>query len=143
MTISTLYALFGSDLRHWFTNKEADVYFFSLLIIAFALFSSELLLQSCVKDDYKYSFFFWLDFIATFSLILDIPWLIDIFNNMLNLPLTSQSNDVIPGSSASKKNSTAISIIKSFRLVRLIRIIKLYNYAMKSNAGAKEARLIE
>jgi len=54
-----------------------------------------------VKDDFKYSFFFWLDFIATFSLVLDVPWLVDIFNNMFNLPLTYQSNDVTPGSIAS------------------------------------------
>jgi len=88
MTTSTLYALFSSDLRHWLTDKNADLYFFSLLIIAFILFFLELLLQSCVKDDYKYSFFFWLDFIATFSLVLDVPWLIDIFNVMFNLPMT-------------------------------------------------------
>ena len=143
MTLATLYALFGSDLRHWFTNKDSDIYFYSLLVISFGLFGSELLVQSCVKDDFKYSFLFWLDFIATFSLVLDVPWLVDIFNNMFDLPLTNSSNDVVPGKIASTQNTTAISIIKSFRLVRLIRIIKLYNYAMKSNAGAKEARLRE
>ena len=47
------------------------------------------------------------------------------------------------GSKVTRQNSTAISIIKSFRLVRLIRIIKLYNYAIKSNAGAKEDKLRE
>ena len=88
MTTATLYALFSSDIRHWFTNKDSDIFFFSILIIAFGLFSIELLIQCCVKDEYKYSFFFWLDFIATFSLILDVPWLIDIFNGMLNLTLT-------------------------------------------------------
>jgi len=30
-----------------------------------------------VDDEFKYSFFFWLDIIATLSLILDVPWLID------------------------------------------------------------------
>lgn len=82
MTISTLYALFGSDLRFWFSNKDTDIYFYSLLVIAFAFFLIELLLQSCVVDDYKYSFFFWLDFIATFSLVLDIPWLMDVLNTI-------------------------------------------------------------
>jgi len=43
MTIATLYALFGSDLRHWFTNKDSDIYFFVLLVIAFGLFGAELL----------------------------------------------------------------------------------------------------
>ena len=35
------------------------------------------------------------------------------------------------------------TILKSFRLIRLIRIIKLYNYAVKSNAEAEEAKLRE
>ena len=35
------------------------------------------------------------------------------------------------------------TILKSFRLIRLIRINKLYNYAVKSNAEAEEAKLRE
>ena len=33
--------------------------------------------------------------------------------------------------------------MKSFRLIRLIRIIKLYNYAVKSSSEAEEAKLRE
>ena len=72
MTITTIYALFGDDCRLYFTTKEADPYFSVALIISFILFGLELLIQSCVVDDFKYSFFFWLDFIATFSVVIDI-----------------------------------------------------------------------
>lgn len=77
MTIITLFALFGDDMRLWITTKEADIYFFVGFVISLILFTLELLVQSCVVDDFKYSFFFWLDFIATLSLGPDIPWIVD------------------------------------------------------------------
>jgi hypothetical protein len=83
MTLTTLFALFGDDMRMWMTTKESDDYFFYGLVISFILFSTELLINSCVVDDFKYSFFFWLDFIATLSLIPDIPWFLDFFNSIL------------------------------------------------------------
>jgi len=72
MAITTIFALFGDDFRLYFTTKEADPYFYITLIISFLLFGLQLLIQSCVVDDFKYSFFFWLDFIATLSLVPDI-----------------------------------------------------------------------
>ena len=40
-------------------------------------------------------------------------------------------------------DSPVRKILKSFRLIRLIRIIKLYNYAVKSNAAVEEAKMRE
>ena len=52
--------------------------------------------------------------------------------------------DVIPGKVLETGNDSPVGkILKSFRLIRLIRIIKLYNYAVKSNAGVEEAKLRE
>jgi len=70
-------------MRLWMTTKDADPVFFCGLILSFILFSAELLVNSCVVDDFKYSFFFWLDFIATLSLIPDIPWFVDFLNGMM------------------------------------------------------------
>ncbi len=55
----------------------ADIYFFSLLLISFILFGIEILTTTIVQEDYKYSFFFYLDIIATLSLINDIPWMLN------------------------------------------------------------------
>lgn len=44
--------------------------------MSFILFVVELLATSIVVDDYKYSFFFWLDSIAAISLVPDIPYII-------------------------------------------------------------------
>ena len=143
MTCTTLYALFGDDLRMWLTTKATDDYFFMGFVVSFILFTSELLVNSCVVDDFKYSFFFWLDFIATLSLIPDIPWFMDVINSFLGLQLSKYGVDVIPGSYVSEKSSKNIKVFKSVRLIRLIRIIKLYNYAVKSNTEAEEAKLRE
>ena len=78
MSFLTVFALFGDDMRLWFTDKEADPYFFSVLLLCFIFFTIEILINSCVVDDFKYSFFFWLDIIATLSLIPDIVWVMSI-----------------------------------------------------------------
>ena len=75
MAITTIFALVGDDLRVWFTDSNADPLFYSLLLISLVLFTTEILINSCVVDEFKYSFFFWLDLIATISLIPDILWL--------------------------------------------------------------------
>lgn len=143
MTLTTFFALFGDQIRIWVTEKESDEYFFAALTIALVLFSLELLIMSCVKDDFKYGLFFWLDFIATASLLQDIAWISDWITEAFGMG--SSSVDVIPGTiqTLSGTESQTKSILKSFRLIRLIRIIKLYGYAVKSNSEAEEAKLRE
>ena len=76
MSVTTLYALIGDDFRTWFTGKDSDPYFFGGLCLSFILFAVEICVNSCVVNDYKFSFFWWLDIIATLSLIPDIEWLV-------------------------------------------------------------------
>ena len=114
------------------------------LTLSFVLFLIELLVNSCVGEDFKYSFYFWLDFIATFSLIPDIVWFADFLNSMLGLEQSIYKMDVKPlAAMETADNSSLTKIVKSVRLIRLIRIIKLYNYAVKSNSEAEEAKLRE
>ena len=145
MSIITLFALFGDDFRLWWTWKSADPYFFAGLIISLTAFTTEILLQSCVIDDFKYSFFFWLDIVATISIVADIDWLVTIVETTLGLRPTVESADVFPGELAKQasQQDKLTKIIKSLRLIRLIRIIKLYKYLVKSNSEAEEARLRE
>lgn len=77
MSITTVFALFGDDFRLWFTVKEADPYFYAGLCLSFVLFILEIFINSCVVNDFKFSFFWWLDIIATLSLIPDIGWLVE------------------------------------------------------------------
>mmetsp|Transcript_37123 Transcript_37123/g.6616 ORF Transcript_37123/g.6616 Transcript_37123/m.6616 type:complete len:92 (+) Transcript_37123:36-311(+) len=77
MTLLTIYALFGDDLRLLATEKESDPVFYSLSIICLIFFTVEIVLGSLVKEDYLLGFFFWLDVVATVSLIPDIGWIWD------------------------------------------------------------------
>jgi hypothetical protein len=50
-----------------------------------------------VKEDFKYSFFFWLDIIATLSLIPDIEWIINACGIIINATPSYLSVNAIPG----------------------------------------------
>ena len=70
----TIFSLFGDEARMGLTDKNADVVFDIALLISLLLFMIEILVNSCVVDDFKYSFFFWLDIIATISILPDITF---------------------------------------------------------------------
>ena len=97
MTLVTVYALVGDDIRLWATSKNADPYFYSGLILSFFLFGLELILNTVVIDEFKYSFFFWLDIIATLSLIPDIPWITDILGLLVGSQPSYLEVNVIHG----------------------------------------------
>lgn len=81
----------------WLTNKDADVYFYSFLVVSFVLFSAEIFVNSMVQVGFKYSFFFWLDIIATLSLIPDIIWIMDAIGKLVNATPSALSVNAIPG----------------------------------------------
>ena len=119
----------------WATTKEADNYFSAALVISFMLFTTEILINTIVAEDFKYSFFFWLDIIATLSLIADINWILDELALLVGATPSYQSNDVVTGQMNVQSNATnrISKVVKSVRLIRLIRIIKLYKYIVQSN----------
>jgi len=67
------------------------------LIVSFALFTIEILINSVVAEDFKYSFFFWLDIIATLSLIADINWILDRIGLLIGATPSYETVDVVPG----------------------------------------------
>ena len=99
MAAVTLFALIGDDMRLWFTDKWADPIFFALLIFSVICFTLEIIVNSCVVDDppYKYHFFFWLDIIATISIVPDVGWLVTPIQLLLGMTPDVMSADVITG----------------------------------------------
>lgn len=73
----TVYSLIGDDLRMALFTKFYDRPFDILTITCLTLFSLEILIFSIVVDDYFLSFYFWLDFVSTVSLISDINFIMD------------------------------------------------------------------
>lgn len=105
-----------------------------------ALFSLEILLNTIVMEDFKYSYFFWLDIIATVSLVFDINMILDFFYVQVGSGSPSwESVNAKPDLETSSGDSDKIKdLLKSLRLIRLIRIIKLYKYVLKSKSQDEE-----
>ena len=95
MAAVTIFALFGDDFRLWFSTKKADIYIDSALIFSLLAFTIEILVNSCVVDDFKYSFFFWLDIIATISILVDVQILFDLIAGLFGF--SGESGDATMG----------------------------------------------
>jgi hypothetical protein len=80
ITFLTFYALFFDDLRLAVFSKEDDFVFNVLTLLTLAIFVSEIILTSISKDGYFLSFFFWLDLIATVSLIADVEFIMNLIS---------------------------------------------------------------
>ena len=152
MSTITLWALFSDDIRQAGTYKTADLGFTVVISICFFLFATEILLASFAKgQDYLYippnqfrmkgedlmsslirrfsigSFYFWLDLVATLSLIFEIDWMIG--------DSLSSGAQAASGGSATKAGARAGRIVRLVRMVRLIRMVRLYKYATKLSSS--------
>lgn len=125
MTVLTVYALFGDDIRVLATDKNGDDIFYGLSLVCLIFFTLELILASFSKKDYLFGFFFWLDIISTISIIFDIGWISSaLFSS--GSGKAKNAGDVARASRSSKVGSKAGRIV---RIVRLIRLVKLYKAA--------------
>lgn len=131
MTLMTIYALFGDDLRLLAASKEHDNGFYALACICLVLFSLEIALASIAKKNYFIGFYFWLDIISTLSLIPDIGWIWDpiIGNEDVNAQNAGQVSSIVSASRGARVGTKAGRVVRIIRLIRLIRIVKLYKHA--------------
>lgn len=82
--------------------------------------------MSIAKKEYFLGFFFWLDLISTFSLLLDIGFISDqIFDQNSG---SSGPTEVAKAARASRVGTRAARIV---RIVRLVRLVKLYKHTKK------------
>ncbi|EQC26749.1 hypothetical protein SDRG_15399 [Saprolegnia diclina VS20] len=116
MSFITLYCLFADDFRAAFFSKSADMGFYVVAFLCLLLFLVEFGLSCRCKHDYLLSFYFYLDVLATFSLLPDIGF---IWN-----PLT----DAETVSSVSQAGAKAGRIVRVVRVIRLVRIVKLIKW---------------
>lgn len=145
MFLVTIYALIGDDIRLLAFDKDADDVFMWLNIITLSLFTIELVLSSIGVKGYLGSFFFWLDFLSTISIITDIEplWqaIVSIGSNdeaaAAPLDLGHLKGDKEILASLQNQNigvdanvtARAGKLTRIVRLIRLIRIVKLYKSA--------------
>lgn len=83
----TVYALFGDDFRQLLTTKAADPSFNIITLIVMVLFFIEILLSSMAIEDYFLSLYFFLDLLATVTMVTDVTFIWDrvVGNNELIL----------------------------------------------------------
>lgn len=72
ITLITIYALFASDIQAAAFQAKDDNVFDILSLSSMGIFLIEIILSFVIKSQYRFSFFFWLDLISTFSLLLDV-----------------------------------------------------------------------
>ena len=75
IVIVTLYALFADDIKIAAFEKKNDEAFNYITSIVFGVFILEIIINSIVQRNYFLGFYFWLDILATVSLITDITWI--------------------------------------------------------------------
>lgn len=123
MTIITIYALFFDDIRVLAFEKTADPVFYGFTLFGMICFTIEIMLASYAKEDYLFSFFFWLDIISTLSMVPDIGWIRDEMFGSDN-----QSHNATDLAKTSRAGRVT-RVVRVIRIVRLVRIVKLYKQA--------------
>ena len=146
MTVITIYALFGDDIRLIAFTKGADPYFWGLTTWCLFCFALEIVLACYAKEGYFNSFFFWLDIISTVSLITDIGWIMGTGDSYVYIYiyiyqyLEDYWQAWAEWLRVQGQEGTNIYIyiyiyirttrvIRVVRLIRLVRIVKLYKQA--------------
>lgn len=121
---------------------EFDDLFNALTIVALFMFTLELVICSIAKENYFCSFFFYLDFIATISLILDVTWV----SEALFSPDATQSENTDDKEEAgelrkaSRASRVATKAGRVVRVIRLIRIVKLYKAAVEARQRREDKK---
>ena len=67
------------------------------MLLSLILFTVEILASSVVINEYKYSFFFYLDIIATISIVFDIGFLYDFLLSLFGQSPSAIKVNAIPG----------------------------------------------
>lgn len=72
ITAIALFSLFSDDIRMATCDASADLTFDIIHMLLIAIFSVEIILNWIAIEEYRYSFYFFLDVISSLSILLDI-----------------------------------------------------------------------
>ena len=163
VVIVTLWALIGDDVRLTAFHKQQDHWFLIGTIVCISHFTTELgacaarhaaarsqpwrlttpaaalaraVLFSIVKRGYFCGFYFWLDVIATLSLLFDIP----AFVSLLAPVGAGQTSG--QGGTMARAGRSANAGSKMGRILRLVRVIQLLRRIYKYEQRVREARRV-
>uniref|UniRef100_K3WBH0 Guanylate cyclase domain-containing protein n=1 Tax=Globisporangium ultimum (strain ATCC 200006 / CBS 805.95 / DAOM BR144) TaxID=431595 RepID=K3WBH0_GLOUD len=142
LTLCTIFALFGDDIRVSFCSKDADNTIYNLLFVCFIFFSMELILGVYGRPNYfnrGLGFAFYLDLVSTLSVIPDIDWIWSHVIGTTSSGSTSSSQTAaLKAGRASRAGTKAGRIVRLVRLFRMLRILRV----LKKNKNA-EVKTVE
>ena len=111
-----------------------------MTIVCFFLFTIELIAASVGKPGYWLSFFFWLDLIATLSIITDIEPLMEALLGDTNSAAGADTVTLARASRGARIGTRAGRMARVIRLIRLVRIVKLYKSANQAMVNKEESQ---
>jgi hypothetical protein len=113
MLTATVWALTSSDFRVLALPMSADLPFGIITFVVFLMFSSDLIASSLCRRGYFLRLFFWLDLLATVSLLTDIPFLTGAsFSSELSIARAGR---------AARAGTRAGRLVRVFKLFKLVR----------------------
>jgi class 3 adenylate cyclase len=142
MTCLVMWSLFCDDIRLLCTDKSADDGFYAVVMFMLIVFAVEFGMLNWLKPKYTFGFYFWLDLVATLSLIPDVGWIWDdvqgggdIGGTMDDSSMSGMEQQAaLKTSRVSRIGSRASRIVRIIRVIRLIRIAKLFRRPQVSKA---------
>lgn len=78
-----------------------------------------------IREDYFLKYYFWLDFISTLSMLLDLVWI----NALITGDGIQATSKVVKLAKVSRVSKIGANSTKLIRIIRLIRILRLYKTA--------------
>jgi len=116
MTLLIIFALFGDNIRIICFHYSSDDAFSYISLVIMTIFLVEIVINFYISNEYRFSFFFWLDLLSTISLILDVN-----FISSSILPDTATQTVQLARASRAARIGT-----RAVRIIRLVRLVKLY-----------------
>ncbi|MES1911964.1 MAG: hypothetical protein MHM6MM_004319 [Cercozoa sp. M6MM] len=117
--LATFFALFGSDVFLLSFDSSADIYLDVITLAVFAVMGFEIYMLSLATENYRWGTFFWLDTLATLSLLADVGVLTTaLFGSSLSL---------------ARAGTRLGRLVKLTRLVRLSRFIRMRNMSSEND----------
>ena len=128
MFVATIFALFANDTLEATTGKSAERPLAWMSLICFLLFFFEWVALIVARADYWCSFFFWLDGVATWSMVFDFTILFADDSGSAS----SGQMFIFRAGRAAKAGTRAGRLV---RLIRLVRLFKLFKLVKSKAAG--------